>query len=313
MVPSALVTVRCVTLESWQRRPGLLPAVRWVMARPLRAIAKSGRLPKGRSLPARATRRAAHLCGRAATHIAWPTVEPGSQVVARTPAGARVPLASGTVLAWSLWLTGEFELQELISAGRLGLPGSCAFDVGANVGLFAVDLSRAVGLTGRVIAIEPLTATAELLRSNLEHNGCLNVEVVVAAAGAVAGQVELKLAHDPSQHSTAVELPLGQIAQGSVRVPRVTLDDLWQGAGRPAVSFVKIDVEGAEEQVLLGALAMITACRPPMIVEVHGPERVGQLIALLPDYQSVAVPGFVSWNYLFRSARPSVRPAVRVS
>jgi FkbM family methyltransferase len=289
-----------VTIESWQRRPGLLATLRWAVASPMRSAATPGRLPRGRSLPARATRRAAYLCGRAAHHIAWSTVQPGSQIVARTPAGARVPLAADTVLAESLWETGEFEREELIWAGRLALPGTCAFDVGANVGLFAVDLSRAVGPTGRVIAIEPLPVTADLLRSNIENNGCFNVEVVMAAAGAVAGQLELKLAHDPAQHSTATELPLGQIAVGSVRVPGVTLDDLWEGAGRPSVSFVKIDVEGAEDDVLRGALAMIAACRPQLIVEVHGRERVGQLIALLPDYRSVVVPGFISWNYLFR-------------
>ena len=259
-------------------------------------------MPKGRSLPARATRRAAYLCGRAAHRIAWSTVQPGSQIVARTPAGARLPFASDTVIGWSLWLSGQFERQELTVAGRLALAGSCAFDVGANVGIFAVDLSRAVGPTGRVIAIEPLAATAELLRFNLERNGCLNVEVVVAAAGAVAGHVDLLLAGDPGQHSASRQLPLGQIARGSVSVPRVTLDDLWHGAGRPVVSFVKIDVEGGEEEVMRGALAMITACRPQMIVEVLSPERVGRLVALLPDYQAVSVPGFVSWNYLFRSA-----------
>lgn len=289
-----------MTLESWQRRPGILPALRSAVAWPLRSVASPGWLPLGRSLSERATRRVAHLCGRVADHVASPSIQPGSQIVARTPTGARVPLASETVLGRSLWLLGEFELRELICAGRLALPGSCAFDVGANVGLFAVDLSRIVGPTGRVFAIEPLSATAELLRANVKSNGCLNVEVVVAAAGAVAGQVELKLARDPAQHSTATQLPMGQIAVGSVKVPCVTLDDLWEGAGRPLVSFVKIDVEGAEEDVLRGAQAMIAACQPPLIVEVHGPQRVGQLIALLPDYQSVVVPGFVSWNYLFR-------------
>lgn len=300
MVPSTARTVRCVTLESWQRRPGLLPALRSAVALPLRLIATPRRLPIGRSLPARATRRVAYLCGRAAHHIASSTVQPGSQLVARTPAGARLPLAADTALASTLWETGEFELQELIWAGHLASPGSCAFDVGANVGLFAVDLSRAVGPAGRVFAIEPLAATVELLRSNIENNGCLNVEVVMAAAGAVAGQVELKLAHDPAQHSTATELPLGQIAVGSTRVPCVTLDDLWEGAGRPLVSFVKIDVEGAEDDVLRGALGMIAACRPSLIVEVHGPQRISHLIALLPGYESVAVPRFVSWNYVFR-------------
>lgn len=259
-------------------------------------------MPKGRSLPARATRRAAYLCGRVAHHIAWPTVEPGSQVIARTPAGVRLPLAADSVLAWAVWFWGEFERHELIIAGRLALPGSCAFDVGANVGLFSLDLSRAVGPGGRVIAIEPLPSTVEVLRSNLHGSGCLNVEVVQAAAGAAAGKVQLLLASDSALHSVSPELPLGQIARGSVEVPCVTLDDVWQDAGRPTVSFVKIDVEGGEEAVLRGALAMITACRPSMIVEVHGRERVGQLIALLPDYQAGSPPGFVSWNYLFHPA-----------
>ncbi|MEA2677034.1 MAG: hypothetical protein QOJ81_1175 [Chloroflexota bacterium] len=289
-----------MTLESWQRRSGVLPTVRWTVALPLRAIASADWLPKGRSLPARATRRAAYLCGRAAHHIAWPAVQPGSQIVARTPAGVQMSFASDSVLGWSLWMKGDFERAELISAGHLASPGTWAFDVGANVGLFAVDLSRAVGPTGRVFAIEPLSATADLLRSNLENEGCRNVEVVVAAAGAVAGEVELLLAQDSAQHSTATELPMGQISYASVKVPCVTLDDLWEGAGRPTVSFVKIDVEGAEEAVLRGALVMIRACRPQMIVEVHDRRQVGRLIEFLPEYESVAAPGFVHWNYLFR-------------
>lgn len=211
-----------------------------------------------------------------------------------------MPLASNSVIASILWETGEFERQELICAGRLALPGSCAFDVGANVGLFAVDLSRAVGPTGRVIAIEPLAATAELLRSHIESSGCPNVEVVVAAAAAVTGQVELLLAGDAAQHSTATALPFGWSHVGSVTVPAVTLDDLWESAGRPRVSFVKIDVEGAEEDVLRGALRMIAACRPSLIVEVHGPELVSRLVELLPRYEAIVVPGFISWNYVFR-------------
>ena len=218
----------------------------------------------------------------------------------RTPAGVRVALASDTVIASILWETGEYEREELTWAGRLALPGSCVFDVGANIGLFAIDLSRAVGPTGRVIAIEPLPTTAELLRSNLECNGCRNVDVVVAAAGAAPGEGELQLGSDSAHHSSSTALPFGWIPVGSVKVLVVTLDDLWERAGRPRVSFVKVDVEGAEEDVLRGALTMIAAARPTLIVEIHGRERVAQLVALLPDYESLVVPGFISWNYLFR-------------
>lgn len=95
-------------------------------------------------------------------------------------------------------------------------------------------------------------------------------------------------------------MPYGQIPVGRVAVPGVTLDDLWEGVGRPRVSFIKIDVEGAEGDVLRGAGGMIGATRPQLIVEVHDRERVGWLSALLPGYESVVVPGFISWNYLFR-------------
>jgi FkbM family methyltransferase len=228
---------------------------------------------------------------------------PGSPVVAHTPTGALIPLASDTYLGQSLWETGQYELDELLWAGRHAVPGTCVFDVGANVGLVAIELARIVGPAGRVIAIEPMPATAEVLRSNVAESGCRNIEIVNAAAAAVAGEVDLKLAQDAAQHSTAAKMPHGQIAKGIVRVPGVTLDDLWDAAGQPQVSYAKIDVEGAEEAVLRGALRMIAATRPQLIVEIHGRERVANVVALLPRYESVVVPGFISWNYLFRPIR----------
>ena len=289
-----------MTIESWQRRPGLLPALRSAVARPLRLLATPRRLPRSHNLVARAIRRAAWLSGRAAHLIAWSTVEPSSQVVARTPHGGRVQFAAKTALASSTWETGEFELEELLWSARLATPGSYAIDVGANVGLFTVDLSRAVGPTGRVIAVEASPATADLLRSSIESNDCRNVDVVVAAAAAVTGEVELKLTPDPAHPSIAAEMLYGQIPVGTMKVPGVTLDDLWLQAGRPQVSFVKIDVEGAELDVLRGALEMIAACRPQMIVEVFYKDRLGPLIALLPRYEAIHVDGYISWNYLFR-------------
>jgi FkbM family methyltransferase len=223
-------------------------------------------------------------------------------VVARTPASGLIPFASENVIAKGLWETGEFEREELITAARFALPGSCAIDVGANVGLFAVELSRAVGPTGRVLAIEPMTSTVEQLRSSLASNECHNVEVVVAAAGAVNGEVELQVALDPAHHSIATEMLYGQVPVRREKVRGVTLDEVWADAGRPQVSFVKIDVEGAEEAVLRGALAMIATARPTMIVEVFDRSQVGSLVGLLPDYEAVVVPGFIWWNLLFRPA-----------
>jgi hypothetical protein len=66
----------------------------------------------------------------------------------------------------------------------------------------------------------------------------------------------------------------------------------------PTVGFVKIDVEGGEVGVLLGAARMISACRPPMIVEAVGQARLVKVMALLPGYRNDAVRGFEPWNHL---------------
>ena len=133
--------------------------------------------------------------------MAGSTIRPGSQVVSAHPGRRPDSFASDTALASMLWETGEYRTRS-----------SCT-----PVDFVARHLRhrrrrqrrpvcrramRAVGPSGRVLAIEPMASTAELLRANVENNGCRNVEVVVAAAGAVAGEVELKVAlgSGPPQH-----------------------------------------------------------------------------------------------------------------
>jgi FkbM family methyltransferase len=212
-----------------------------------------------------------------------------------------VAFGSETSIGRTLWVFGTFEREELAAAGRLTSRGTCVIDVGANVGLFTVDLSRAVGSDGKVIAVEPVASTVELLRSNLDRNACTNVEVVVAAAGPEAGEIELQLTDDPALHSAGGTPIPGHAILGLATVPCCTLDDLWDAAGTPKVSFLKIDVEGGEKGVLRGAARMISACRPPMIIEVHGRQQLAEVIALLPGYRADRVPGFAPWNHLLVS------------
>ena len=259
----------------------------WALARPFRVLAKSRKLPKGRALAARVAHR-----------VAWGTIQAGTPIAARTPAGCRVVFGSETLIARALWTFGAFEQEELSAAGRLAKLGTCAIDVGANVGLFTVELSRAVGPEGLVIALEPVTSTAEQLQSNLDRNRCANIDVVVGAAGPVAGRIELFLSDDPALHSAGQKPIAGRAILGSIIVPAYTLDDLWAAAGRPRVGFVKIDVEGGELGVLLGATRMISACRPHMIVEVPDRERLDEILAILPGYRLASVRGFEPWNHL---------------
>lgn len=287
-----------LTLDSWSREPGPRSALLWTVARPLRALARARWLPNGRSLGARVARRIAWIAAEGAQRVAGGIVVPGTPIAARTPSGSRVALASDTMIGRAIWTYGSFEHEELVAVGRLARPGTWAIDVGANIGLFTVEMSRSVGPDGHVIAIEPVESTVRLLRSNLEANACANVQLIVGAAGAESGEIELMLTDDPALHSAGGSLIAGHAVLGVTRVPSHTLDDLWVAAGAPDVSFLKIDVEGGEMGVLRGAGRLLADGRPALIIEVVGPERLAEVMALLPGYRRVTVPGFEPWNHL---------------
>lgn len=276
-----------MTLESWTRTRGWQSTFRWKLAQPFRALAAARALPRGRL-----------LSGRMALRIAWQTVQPGSAIFAATPGGCSVEFSAESLLGRVLWTEGAFEKAEVLAAFRLARTGSYSFDVGANVGLFSVAMSRAVGPIGHVVAIEPAAATVAALRSNLSRNGCTNVDVIEGAAAAAPGQIRLTLTDDPALHTAGGQLIRGHSIVQTSMVEAFTLDAIWLAADKPQVSVIKIDVEGSEESVLAGSMQMLESSRPALIIEVDPPERIMKMEKLLKGYRVERSPGFAPWNYL---------------
>ena len=151
-------------------------------------------------------------------------------------------------------------------------------DVGANIGSYT--LLAAGCLEGvQVTAVEPDAAARAQLLENLDLNGVTSVTVVAAALGARVGSVAFTMGRDS----------LNRIATGSdrevVQVPMRTLDQL---AGDRPATLVKIDVEGAELEVLRGAERTLAQNPPPAILfelnhscEAFGssPQAIGAFLA----------------------------------
>lgn len=137
--------------------------------------------------------------------------------------------------------------------------GSVVVDVGANVGIFTVYAAARVGPRGKVIAIEPSSENVDVLRKNLELNDIENAVVIHAGASATDQTLKLFLAQE-SFCNSFIEEP-EQYTGRSERVRVRPLDDLLleTGTDRGAVRFIKIDVEGAEMDVLVGASRTILA------------------------------------------------------
>lgn len=134
--------------------------------------------------------------------------------------------------------------------------GDVFVDVGANVGLFTVLGACCVGPHGRVIAFEPGRFVSDLLRRNCEINGLHWVQCEQLALSDRTGSLEL---HEGAPGYDAFS-SLGRVVHGSavggefstVSVPVACGDDWWAAHGKGRIRLMKIDVEGAELDVIRG-------------------------------------------------------------
>jgi FkbM family methyltransferase len=150
-------------------------------------------------------------------------------------------------------------------------PGAVVWDLGANVGLFTFSAAFLAGSAGRIVAVEADTFLVGLLgRSALDQPpGRAPVVVVPAAASRDLGLAEFQVARR-GRSSNFLATAAGAASAGGVRetttTVTVTLD--WLADRLPKPDVVKIDVEGAESDVLAGADGLIGKKRPIILCEV---------------------------------------------
>lgn len=201
-------------------------------------------------------------------------------------------------LGTKVLFSGPYEDREIAALCDHVVPGTTVLDVGANIGLSALEFARAAGQSGKVIAFEPHPDTAARLTGNLRDNGLTNVEIVQSAVGAAPGVVTFHESAQPTLSSASVVPP---DFVRSFEVPVTTVDLAWIAAGRPPVSAFKIDVEGGELDVLRGATELLAQQRPAILLEAWGPAQLDPIDALLArvGYRRSQPAGFEPRNHLF--------------
>ena len=158
---------------------------------------------------------------------------------------------------------GGGELGFLAAAFReLQPPGAAALDVGANIGLTTLLMSR-LRPEGEVLALEPSASTFGYLQRNLAA-GAANATALRTALGAAEGPRGWV---DDAANSSASHLS-AQTAPGADAVPVSTLDGLVAARGL-APAFIKIDVEGFELDVLEGGERTLRELRPVVFLELN--------------------------------------------
>ncbi len=157
---------------------------------------------------------------------------------------------------WEIWLTQFF--------ARAIKPGMYVVDVGANYGYYTHLFADIVTSAGHVLAVEPNPAAADLLRQSVLLNGFnAQVRIVETALGATQGDsAQLFVPHGEPKNAHLSTAPFGE---GTFHtVPLTTLDHL---VGLDRVDLVKIDAEGAEEDVIAGMRDTLHQHKPALILE----------------------------------------------
>jgi FkbM family methyltransferase len=169
---------------------------------------------------------------------------------------------------------GCYESQLAEKCCRYIDPNKDAIDIGANVGFYSVLFAKKIAHDSKVLSIEPTKSTFDKLTFNLRENGV--GDKVIAFNGAVSdtlGKIEINVIPGKEEYSSLN--PINHFAvEGqkyvSYEVECLTIDLLVEKY-KLAPGFIKCDVEGAENLVLLGSKQVLKEHRPIILVEVSDP------------------------------------------
>jgi len=182
--------------------------------------------------------------------------------------------ANDTYIGRSLDLYGEYSPFEVDFYAFILRPGDGVIDAGANIGALTLAFSRLVGEKGSVLAFEPQRLIYHVLCANLAINAIENVAAAQVALGAEPGMIRVPLLR-PKEHLNFGGLSLGGDRGEPARVRTIDSMPLEN------LRLIKIDVEGAELEVIKGADQTIRRLRPFLLVENDREEKSAALIEAL--------------------------------
>lgn len=182
----------------------------------------------------------------------------------------KVHLYLGNDFSRQLFIAGCAEPNEFAFLNEALTSGMVFVDGGANEGLYTLFASRRVGAHGAVLSFEPSQREFDRLAKNISLNDLANVRLFRAALADQNGESDLHIAgyEHEGQNTLGEFVHEGVALERTERVALCTLDNVVAGEHLTRLDVLKLDVEGAEFRVLLGARQVLQKFRPIVIFEV---------------------------------------------
>jgi FkbM family methyltransferase len=175
----------------------------------------------------------------------------------------RIAFDGGSYIGRFLDYRGIYEEGVIRKLASLLSPGMGFVDVGANIGLHCLVAAHKVGASGRVLALEPQRLVYERLKANIVLNGLSQVTALNIAVGVTESELTLYQLSDANDGLATLALTADERSSSHETVHVVRLDSLINSVfGDALPDVIKIDVEGAELEVLRGATNAFTRSQP---------------------------------------------------
>ena len=158
--------------------------------------------------------------------------------------------------------------QSYLPAGWDWPKDATVVDIGANVGVFTVWAARRLRAS-RVVAIEPSARAVRALMANLDRNGVTGASVLQVAAGRAAGEATLRRRGSGAMNTLFERDLYGSHFEPAEEVRVITLDGLFTMLAIDRCDLLKIDAEGSEYDILLGARDDTLAKVRHIVIEYH--------------------------------------------
>jgi FkbM family methyltransferase len=165
------------------------------------------------------------------------------------------------------YASGKYEvhLQKALLAHLQ--PGSVVYDVGAHIGVVSIFASELVGSTGAVFAFEADPENAKRIEDHVRRNSLGQIQVFSCAVWSSPGQLSFERASAQSSRNQGSVVATSGQAKDVIVVQSISLDNFAHEHLPPTL--IKIDVEGAEAEVLRGCEQIFSRSHPVLICEVH--------------------------------------------
>jgi FkbM family methyltransferase len=148
--------------------------------------------------------------------------------------------------------------------------------------------AKRIGNLGRVIAIEAHPETFKLLKKNMALNRFYNVTTVNSVVSSQKGKAKLYLAGHESGFTiyNTIMINRAKPTEKFLEVEANTLDNILNENNVQRVNWIKIDVEGAELEVLKGAVNTLSSNKDlTLLIEVHGDANYWPILKIFEEYK----------------------------